>query len=52
MPKYRVMCKKYGWADIEAESEEEAIDKAEAMSDRELNWADAEDHDVVGEAEE
>lgn len=47
MPKYRVMCKKYGWAVVEASSEEEALEKAEQMSDRGFDWSDADDHEVV-----
>ncbi len=47
MPKYRVMCKKYGWADVEASSEEEALEKAEQMSDHGFDWSDADDHEVV-----
>ena len=49
MPKYRVMCKKYGWVAVEAASEEEALDKAEQMTDHEFDWSDADDHEVVDE---
>lgn len=49
MHKYRVMCKKYGWAVIEALNEGEALDKAEQMSDCGFNWSDADDHEVVEE---
>lgn len=51
MPKYRVMCKKYGWAVVEAPSEEDAVDKAEQMPDREFAWSDADDHEVVEEVD-
>lgn len=52
MPKYRVACNKYGWAVVEASSEEEALDKAEQMSDRDFDWSDAGDHEVVEKVDE
>lgn len=49
MAKYRIMCVKYGWADIDAESESAAEEKAKAMPDSEFSWSDADDHQVVEE---
>lgn len=40
MAKMRVMVVKYGYAIIEAETENEAIEKAENMSDGEFDWSD------------
>ena len=37
MAKMRVMVVKYGYAVVEAETESEAIEKAENMSDREFD---------------
>lgn len=49
MAKYRVMCIKYGWAEIEAASESEALNIAEELHDRCFDWSDADDHQVVEE---
>ncbi|GEM_PF-2994637 len=47
MAKMRVMVVKYGYAVVEAETESEAIEKAENMSDREFDWSDPDDTQVV-----
>ena len=47
MAKMRVMVVKYGYAVIEAETENEAIEKAENMNDREFDWSDPDDTQVV-----
>ena len=47
MAKMRVMVVKYGYAVVEAETESEAIEKAENMSDREFDWSDPDDIQVV-----
>lgn len=47
MAKMRVMVVKYGYAVIEAETENEAIEKAENMSDGEFDWSDPDDTQVV-----
>ena len=47
MAKMRVMVVKYGYAVIEAETENEAIEKAENMSDGEFDWSDHDDTQVV-----
>lgn len=47
MAKMRVMVVKYGYAVIEAETENEAIEKAKNMSDGEFDWSDPDDTQVV-----
>ena len=47
MAKMRVMVVKYGYAVVEAETESEAIEKAENMSDEEFDWSDPDDTQVV-----
>lgn len=47
MAKMRGMVVKYGYAVVEAETESEAIEKAENMSDREFDWSDPDDTQVV-----
>lgn len=39
MSKYRVMVKKYGYATIDADTEEEARKKTDNMWDGEFDWA-------------
>lgn len=36
--KYRVMVTAYGYADIEADSEEEALDTVDDMDTSDFNW--------------
>ena len=48
---YRVMCVKYGFTTIEAESEEEALETAKNMTDHEYDWSDSDDHQVVEEGD-
>lgn len=36
--KYRVMVTAYGYADIEADSEEEALDMVDDMDTSDFNW--------------
>lgn len=47
--KYRVMVKKYGFATVEADTEEEAMKKADEMWDGEFDWAerDWKDSEIV-----
>lgn len=47
MAKMRVMVVKYGYAVVEAETENEAIEKAEKMSDGEFDWSDPDGTQVV-----
>lgn len=43
---YHVTCIRRGEIDVQAASEEEALDKAEKMSIGEFAWTDPEDHQV------
>lgn len=47
MSKYKVQCVRYGYADIEAESEEAAIEIAESLPNSAYSWSDANDHEVI-----
>jgi len=47
MAKYKVQCVRYGFADVEAESEEDAIDMAESLPSSAYSWSDADDHEVI-----
>lgn len=49
--KYRVQCVRYGFADVEAESEEAAINIAEELSTSAYNWSDADAYEVIDEIE-
>lgn len=49
MAKYRIMCIKYGWAEVEASSEAEAEEAARTFPDSFYDWSDADDHQVVEE---
>ena len=43
--KYRVMVKKYGYAEVEAANEEEARKKTDNMWDGEFDWSERDWHD-------
>lgn len=47
MAKMGVMAVKYGFAIVEAETEEEAIEKAKNMCDEEFDWSDPDDVQVA-----
>ena len=47
MAKMRVMVIKYGYTIVEAETDDEAIEKANNMSDEEFDWSDPDDAQVV-----
>ena len=47
MAKMRVMVIKYGYAIVEADTDAEAIEKANNMSDKEFDWSDPDDAQVV-----
>lgn len=47
MAKMRVMVIKYGYAIVEADTDAEAIEKANNMSDKEFDWSDSDDAQVV-----
>lgn len=47
MRKMRVMVTKYGYAVVEAEKEETALQKVSKMDDSEFDWSDPVDGQVV-----
>lgn len=47
MAKMRVMVIKYGYAIVEADTDAEAIEKANNMSDKEFDWSDPDDAQIV-----
>lgn len=49
---YRVMVVKYGFADVEAESEAEALNLIDDMYDKDFDWSDFGDGQVVEEIED
>ena len=49
MAKYKVMCVRYGWIDMEAENEEAALEAAKAEPESSFYWSGADDHQVVEE---
>ena len=51
MNKYRVMVIKYGYAVVEAESESEALELIDDMNDKDFDWSDFDDGQVVEEVD-
>lgn len=49
MPKYKVMVIKYGFADIEAESESQAQEMINNMRDHDFQWSDFDYGEVLEE---
>lgn len=49
MKNFRVMVVKYGFTEIEAECEEDAIEVAEDMSDKDFDWSDFDEAQVIEE---
>lgn len=49
MKNYRVMVVKYGYAEIEAENEKEALELIGDMDDMDFDWSDFDDEQVVEE---
>lgn len=47
MRKMRVMVTKYGYAVVEAETAETALQKVSTMDDSEFDWSDPDDGQVV-----
>lgn len=47
MRKMRVMVTKYGYAIVEAETEETALHKVSAMNDSKFDWSDPVDGQVL-----
>ena len=46
---YRVCVTKYGYADIEAENEGKAMEMINDMQDKDFDWSDFDDGQVVEE---
>lgn len=51
MTKYRIMVVKYGFAEVEAESENEALELIDDMQDKDFDWSDFDDGQVVEEVD-
>ena len=51
MKNYRVMVIKYGYAVIEADDESEALELIEDMDDKDFDWSDFDDGQVVEEVD-
>lgn len=51
MKNYRIMVVKYGWAIVEAEDEKEALELVEDMQDKDFDWSDFDDAEVVEEVD-
>lgn len=49
--KYRVQCVRYGYAEVEAENEEAAVEIAETLPNSAYSWSSAVDHEVTGEVD-
>lgn len=48
---YRVMVVKYGYAVVEAETEKEALELIDDMQDKDFDWSDFDDGQVVEEVD-
>ena len=51
MKNYRIMVIKYGWAVVEAENENEALELVEDMQDKDFDWSDFDEAEVVEEVD-
>lgn len=51
MKNYRVMVIKYGYAIVEAETESEALELIDDMDDRDFDWSDFNEGQVVEEVD-
>lgn len=51
MKNYRVMVVKYGYAVVEAETESEALELIDDMYDKDFDWSDFDDGQVVEEVD-
>ena len=49
--KYRVMVVKYGFSTVEADDENEALELIEDMSDKDFDWSDFDDGQVIEETD-
>lgn len=52
MKKYRVMVVKYGYTEVEAETEEDAVEQVNVYDDQYFDWSDFDDAQVVDELDE
>lgn len=50
--KYKVMCCKYGYAEVTADSADDAEDIAQTLPDSAYSWYGAEDHEAVEKVSE
>ncbi len=48
---YRIMVVKYGFATVEADDENEALDLIDDMSDKDFDWSDFSDGQVIEEVD-
>ena len=46
---YRICVKKYGYADIEADNVDRAIEIVEDMDDRDFDWSEFDEAEVIEE---
>lgn len=51
MKNYRVMVVKYGYTIVEAETENEALELIDDMQDKDFDWSDFDDGQVVEEVD-
>ena len=51
MKNYRIVVVKYGWAEIEAENEDEALDIVGDMQDKDFDWSEFGEAEVVEEVD-
>ena len=51
MKHYRLMVIKYGFAVVEAENENEALDLVYDMDDRDFDWSDFDNEQVIEEVD-
>ena len=52
MKSYRVMVVKYGYAVVEADSENEALELIDDMYDKDFDWSDFGDGEIIEEFED
>ena len=51
MKTYRVMVVKYGYAVVDADNESEALELIDDMDDRDFDWSDFDDGQVIEEVD-
>lgn len=47
MPRMRIMVVKYGYVEIDTETESEALELTKDMQDKDFDWSDFDDAQVV-----